>query len=410
MDEYLLNAAGEEVGRPRAEGENFFPEYYVIPIDEGLQNNTLEAYRMAQYLLRNGIKVEVSSEAVEADDMTYPAGSFVVGMHQAMRGYANCVLYDSYDVSDFEAMYAEIVMAFHDIRGFERYELRLPGIFDGKTEEVDMVEIPVTVIPDGTGELVIRNTNNDAVRAVNELLKTGNEVKMLLSGGTAYEKGDFLVSREDLVGIKDGYLLDVVNYDNTAPAQRMGLPKVAAFANGHLEFALDEMGFDIVSSPRDGNVIVADSPASITNYMHQGKPYIGISNYGFKNITNPDLLPGLTLAYTRHEGLLRGGTLQESLIASCLNEKEILYDSQGAYISSMPVEAEVISWVSGEGDFFKAGWWTTKEEVKGMPLVVRAKVDNAAVTLFANNIVNKGHTQKEWRMLANAIFVSTLEE
>lgn len=410
VDEYLLNEADEVVGRPRGEYDNFFPEYYVIPVDGSLQRNALEAYRMAQYLLRNGIRVEISNEEVEADGVTYPAGSFVIDMHQAMRGYANCVLYDSYDVSDFEAMYAEIVMAFHDIRGFDRYELRNADVFDGRTEEINEVDIPMTFIPEGVGDTIIRNTNNDAIRAVNQLLKTGNEVKLLLSDGSGYEKGDFLVSREDLISIKDNYLLDVVNYDNAAPAKGIGLPKVAASATGHLEFALDEMGFEIVSSPREGNVIVADSPASITNYLHQGKPYIGISNYGFRNITNPDLLPGLALTYTRYEGLLRGETQQGSLIASHLGEEEILYSSQGAYISSMPEEAEAISWVSDEDDFFKAGWWTTKEEVRGMPLAIRAKIDNADVTLFANNIVNKGHTQKEWRMLANAIFVSNLEE
>ncbi|MGE5632022.1 MAG: M20/M25/M40 family metallo-hydrolase [Caulobacteraceae bacterium] len=410
VDQYLMNAAGEVIGRPRGGNENFFPEYYVIPVDENLQRNTSEAYKIVEYLLRNGIKASVSKKDVEAEGVTYPAGSFVVDMHQAMRGYANCVLYDGYDVSDFAELYAEIVMNFHDTRGFDRYAVRIPDAFRGAVKEIDGVEIPETSIPDGTGDLVVRNISNDAVRAVNELLDSGSTVKMLVSSGEDYEAGDFLVPRNDLESIKDGYLLKVVNYDNASTAKAILRPDVAVTGTGHLKFALSELGFNIVSSTAKSNILVADSTTNISGYLQEGKPYIGISRNGIRNVSNSGLLPGIEFVYTGYEGLLRAHTSQDSLITANYGADEILYDSQGAYISSVPEGAEVLVWVSDKDDYFKAGWWTGNEVVRGMTLAVSAKAGNSDVTLFANNIVNKAHPQKEWRMLANAIFASNLED
>lgn len=50
VDSYLLNAAGEVIGRPRGDYENFFPEYYVVPVDGSLRKNALEAHKMVEYL------------------------------------------------------------------------------------------------------------------------------------------------------------------------------------------------------------------------------------------------------------------------------------------------------------------------------------------------------------------------
>lgn len=53
VDPWLVNANGDEIGRNRGENENFFPEYYVIPVDNDLQKNPLAAYEMAEYFIKN---------------------------------------------------------------------------------------------------------------------------------------------------------------------------------------------------------------------------------------------------------------------------------------------------------------------------------------------------------------------
>lgn len=73
VDPYLVNADYESIGRERAtEDSNFFPEYYVLPIAKSLQKNALETYKMVQYLLRNGVKVEQTAEQVTVDGGNLP--------------------------------------------------------------------------------------------------------------------------------------------------------------------------------------------------------------------------------------------------------------------------------------------------------------------------------------------------
>ena len=77
----------------------FFCEYWVIPVDADSQRSVGAAYDMAEFLIRNDIKVSKLTADTTVNDTTYKAGSFVVDMHQAKRNYANCVLYSGVDAS-----------------------------------------------------------------------------------------------------------------------------------------------------------------------------------------------------------------------------------------------------------------------------------------------------------------------
>ncbi|MDE8197664.1 hypothetical protein PT113_09300, partial [Erysipelothrix rhusiopathiae] len=46
------------ISKPRyEENNNFFPEYYVIPMEPSMQKNLHAATEMMEYLLRNDVKV-----------------------------------------------------------------------------------------------------------------------------------------------------------------------------------------------------------------------------------------------------------------------------------------------------------------------------------------------------------------
>ncbi|MNW35267.1 hypothetical protein D3C74_122600 [compost metagenome] len=158
-----MNAKNQVIGRPRHGNKNFFPEYYVLPTDKSLQKNPLKAYRMIEYFIRNGVKVERSTKTVSAAGKTYPAGSFIINMHQAKHGIANMVLYDGINVSDYASVAGEIVQDFPVLRGFECDVIREAGVFEGKTSPVTSVSIPATQMPNHSAYVLIRNTNNDAI-------------------------------------------------------------------------------------------------------------------------------------------------------------------------------------------------------------------------------------------------------
>ncbi|WP_047152082.1 M14 family metallopeptidase [Aneurinibacillus tyrosinisolvens] len=412
VDKWLINAKGEQIGRPRGNNQNFFPDYYVLPVDKKLQKNPLEAYNMVEYLQRNGVKVEQTTESVKVGDKTYPAGTYVVPMLQAMRGYANTVLYDGADVSDWNELYAEILMNFHDLRGFNRDEVRVKGAFDGKTEKVKDVKIPGTTVQGNAAAYVIKNTNNDAIKAVNKLLAEGKTVKLIESLGPEYEIGDYLVAKKDLESIKNDFYLDVAAFDNGAKTKGLTRPKVANVGSASTKFVLEQLGFDVVKDVKDATVIVDDAGNVAKEEIAKGKSYIGIGTSALEGVKKGNILPGFDYSQTAgsradHEGLLRAKVVQNSEMTGGYDNDELLYVATGSWITRVPEQATVLARVSDKDNYFVAGWWPGKEGLKGQVLALTEKVGDANVTLFANDITHKAHSQNSYRFLANTIFAST---
>jgi hypothetical protein len=351
VDPYLVNAGNEKIGRPRQGSQNFFPDYYALPVDKGVQKNALEVYRMVEYLLRNGVKVEQSTEAVTANGTVYPEGTFVVNMHQAMRGMANLVLYDGIDVSDYESVAGEIIQNFPGLRGFDSYAIRESHVFADKTVPVTTVSVPVTSMPDHSTNVIIRNTNNDAVRAVNELLHSGKAVTMLTSSGAGYEAGDFSVSYQDLNPLASRYFLDVQAYDDSKPDGEE-LQSLTLAALGEAAFVLKELGFDVTDDQSKADVLVNtfDSAEQVMN----GKPYVAYGNTGMANIL--ELIPDFSFTgpeWEQYEGLFLAEVNQEHVITAPYGEQEYFYTASGSSITSVPEAATILARFSTKEDFYR---------------------------------------------------------
>ncbi|HEX6953608.1 MAG TPA: M14 family zinc carboxypeptidase, partial [Agromyces sp.] len=74
------------------------PRAYVIPVGEGQRSDT-DAARLVDQLIANGVEVQRARAAFTAEGTRYPAGSYVVDMHQPLRGMANVLLADGSDIS-----------------------------------------------------------------------------------------------------------------------------------------------------------------------------------------------------------------------------------------------------------------------------------------------------------------------
>ncbi|WP_251035248.1 S-layer homology domain-containing protein [Paenibacillus polymyxa] len=405
VDSYLVNAKNEKIGRPRQGNQNFFPEYYVLPTDKSVQKNALESYRMIEYLLRNGVQVERSTEAVTVDQKTYPAGSFVINMHQALRGMANLVLYDGINVSDFEALTGEIIQDFPDLRGFDSYAIREPRAFASKTSPVTAVSVPTTTMPEKTGYVLIHNTNNDAIQAVNELLSSGKDVTMLTSSGEAYETGDFVVSYTDLVPLASKYLLEV-NAFGDSKADGKELKRTTVGVLGADEFVLEGMGFDVTADPKKADVLVNMFEAN--DQIEKGKPFIAYGSMGMMIVK--DLIPGFTYGgpeWDRYEGVFLADVKQDNVITGPYNDEEYLYTVTGSYIKSIPKNAKVLATFSNKDNFYKSGWWPGHDDAKGQIMAFTYQEKNRNMTVFANDLTNNAHSQHQYRLLANSIFNAT---
>ncbi|SHI54529.1 M20/M25/M40 family metallo-hydrolase [Lutispora thermophila] len=411
VDKEFVDGNGNIVGRPRGDYDNFFPEYYVIPVDVSTQKNVLEAHLVADYLLRNGILVDVSTEDVTIGDRTYPKGSYVVDMHQAIRGYANAILSDGFDISTFDDMYAETVMNFHDVWGFDRYVIREEGVFKGKTKRISGVSIPETVIPTDSDYYIIKNNTNDAIRGINELLRKKQKVSMILSSGEGYEAGDFVISKKALSMIKGKYYLEVLPYDGGSLVKDISKPQIGLVGSGNVEFVLRELGFDYSTSLSNSNVILATGSTNVKSYIDKGIPYVGIGISPIRFVRANGIL-AVDGRSTGYEGLLKSEVAKDSIINSNYEEEEYILNPYGSglYFTVVPDDVKVLARVTTDDDYFKAGWWPKNEEVKGAPLVVQGEYNNTPITLFAFNMANKGQPKHFFRMLANAIFMSLPSE
>ncbi|ABR49665.1 peptidase M28 [Alkaliphilus metalliredigens QYMF] len=414
VDSYLVRANGEEMGRLRGENENFFPEYYVMPINSSLQKNNLATYEMVEYLLRNGVKVEKSTQAVTVGEITYPAGAFIIPMRQAKRGYANAVLYDGVDYSDWSAMYAETTALLHDMRGFDRYEVRTAGVFGGKTNRVTEVTIPTSIVQGNAVEYVIQNTNNDVIKAVNKLLSKGKQVRMIYGDDNEYEKGDFVVSKVDLETVKDNYYLETIPYSKTTKTKLLQKSKVVVY-NSELNYVVDDLlGFNRVDSYTEADIIVdATGNANagvIKTAIQNGAHYIGIGGNAIASMQSSNLLPGVErgrTAASSYEGALRAIVDTDHVITGRYQEEEILFNKSASWIASVPTTSTVLATIVDRDDYFKAGWWRNHSGVRGKAYIISDKVGDSNVTLFANHIHNRAHPQHQFRMLANAIYDAT---
>jgi len=168
----------DEDDRYRAE----LPRAYVIPVGEGQRSET-DAAALVDHLLAHEIEVERSTEAFAAGGTEYPAGSYVVDMHQPLRGLANALLDEGSDISDR-------VPTMYDISGWSLSLLWGATVDEvGATTDEDLgvsVEPVAVAAPTGAlpeeGPLRLEVRGADEWRAVNTLLAEGVAVTAFTDG------------------------------------------------------------------------------------------------------------------------------------------------------------------------------------------------------------------------------------
>ena len=157
-----------------------FPRAYMIPTGKGQKSDSDAAY-LVNFLMTHGIKVKKSSAEFTADGTTYPAGSYVVDMHQPLRGLANALLASGSDISDW-------VPSMYDISAWSQGFLwgatvdRVGDTLDA-TLPVAAAEItkadPTGTIPAGLGYLSFSLDGVDDFRGLNYLLNQGIPVSLV---------------------------------------------------------------------------------------------------------------------------------------------------------------------------------------------------------------------------------------
>lgn len=450
---YYVNQADEagaeaDVFRPRDnENHNFFPEYYVIPLDPSLQKNRAAACESIDFLIHNGVRVEQTSSEVTVGGVTYPAGTAVVDMHQAKRNMANCALYPNLVISDWTmgSLYSEPVTNFSEFRGYDMDTVRTPGAFgEAGLSQVDEAPHQKSVT-EGEGSLaVIKNNGLDAVRATNRLLSEGRGVGLISEGDDA---GSYLVSSADYDSVKDDFVLDARATD-AAPAAKsidgdikVYVPK--AFdpyvvdaegnevgmrdyenrlnTNGNWDrFALeDQLGFTVTDDLGKADVIVgSQSPINadaVAAKVESGTPYVAYTADALQFVQDYGLADGLDFVpgdgdWWGFDALDSVEFPEDDLVTATYKNSgdTLMYGFGGGYITDVPDGAKVLVKTTDAEPV--EGFMTREylERYKNQVQAIDYEKDGKSIALFANTLTNKAHQQDDYRYLSAAIYSKRL--
>ncbi|MFF7200551.1 M14 family zinc carboxypeptidase [Streptomyces sp. NPDC008141] len=215
-----------------------FPRAYVIPAGRG-QRSAVAAGRLVDHLVANDVRVERAVRPFRLAGRSYPAGSYVVDLRQPKRGIANVILAEGRDISaDVSTMY--------DISGWSLGLLWGATVDKAARGDLHVVSRPVTAAaPTGyvapRGDLKLRLDDPKELAAVNTLLAQGVAVRRT-SDGAAIVPGS---ARKAAAVLADrfGVVFSATKERGTAPLART---RVAAAVTAGEQFALREMGFDVV--------------------------------------------------------------------------------------------------------------------------------------------------------------------
>ncbi|MGW1980031.1 M14 family zinc carboxypeptidase [Streptomyces sp. NPDC001889] len=215
-----------------------FPRAYVIPAGER-QRSATAAARLVDHLVANDVRVERAVLPFRLAGRTHPAGSYVVDMRQPKRGIANVILAEGRDISpDVSAMY--------DISGWSLGLLWGATVDKAVSGELRVLSRPVDAASaTGSvarhGDLKLRLDDPRELAAVNALLAQGVQVRRTSDGAAIVPAS--ARSKARVLADRHGVAFTATHERGVAPLKRT---RVAAAVTSGEQFALREMGFDVV--------------------------------------------------------------------------------------------------------------------------------------------------------------------
>jgi Zinc carboxypeptidase len=211
----IVEAAKKEKGNRGAGGVEFDrlfrkPELrdargYVLPAD---QPDFPTAVKFVNALLATGVRVHRATESFAVDGKKYPAGSLVVKSAQAYRAHVLDMFEPQDHPNDFAYPGGPPIKPYDSAGYTLAYQMgikfdRVLNGFDGPFEEIadERLAPPTATVVERDGDVgyLLDHRRNDAFRAVNRLLKDGEEVRRVQAssklGDATIAPGTFFIPK-----------------------------------------------------------------------------------------------------------------------------------------------------------------------------------------------------------------------
>ncbi len=402
-----------------------YPRAYVLPAGSQQRSETATR-RVVQFLLDNDVEVDRVAAPVRLGGTTYPAGSYVVDMHQAKRGMASTILDVGRDVTtNFPTMY--------DISAWSQASLWgadvdvLPGIADLPEQQlVDVTEPAATgSTPTGRRPAYVLDVDSVAgVQAVNRLQDQGADVSRLPDGSFLVRAG-YPVLRAvstdlgvDFTAVRPGQVpaaepVEAVRVGLAGPAdelfalRRMGFDVTTVTSAGFNAgtYAFDDLDALYVSSTAlDPLTLTGTALTDFEAWLAAGGNVVGRGSGGTTFNSRAALLPvtatagrrdanGIAAVVNTGGSPITGEALPEAFVSS-----PQFFSTVGAGVR--------VDQRFADGDFFLAGHWVGQEAAAGQPVVVSGTARGAGVTLFGTEPLYRAHPEGMFPQVAEALWWS----
>ncbi|MFC4555691.1 M14 family zinc carboxypeptidase [Georgenia faecalis] len=413
-----------------------FPRAYVIPAGEAQESET-DVATLVEMLLAHGVEVGVADAAFTAGGTEYAAGSYVVDMHQPLRGLANVLLADGTDISDR-------VPEMYDISAWSLgllWGAQVDAV--GSTEDpalgvaTTLVEAPAPTgtVPDHGGYLALNAAGVAEVQALNEMLDRGVIVSAV--GDARYVVGPDDAELAGEVALAHGVRLDAAHEaELTGPDVEgvadltVGYTSSAAYA-GEDYLTLTELGFDepvrvTAAGLADGSVDLDDvdvlwlgaplqfeagqeaGQAEVQAYLDAGKGFVGRDAAGAALATDFDLFDvGVVSGPRSANGIVSVTTVEDGVLAATASGEAFVY--RPAFFTELGDDVTVEQAYT-ENPLISGHWVSADDaagpaDAAGQPVAVSAVTDaGSQAFLFGTYPTFRTHPRGMFTDLAAALF------
>lgn len=415
------------------------PRAYVIPVGDG-QRSASDAEALVDALLFHGVEVGTLPAATTVGGVTYPAGSFVVDMHQPRRGLANVLLDLGTDIS-------AKVPSMYDISAWSLAYLWGATVDKvGSTTDaaignvVSLKRVPQDgVLPKKAPYVAFDVAGVEDYRALNSLLEAGAPVWLL-------EDGRAVVGPQGLAAAAKA----VVTYDiafaaaSAADVAALGAATVlddltiAVAGNQDDVLALTELGFDDLVRVTAAGVqagaatsttglegadvlwvgttfnLPAGTPgrAYVQTWVDGGGAIVGRTNQAFITASTYGLVSGSVVTGNGSgNGIVDVTTPEGSLFAANPQDTSFIYPAY--WFTGLGAGTKVE--LQYADDVLLAGHWRSNtagtngpEAAAGQPAVISGEsASGARAVVFGTTPFFRTHPKGAMTQAADAIFWAT---
>ncbi|SDX63154.1 Zinc carboxypeptidase [Amycolatopsis xylanica] len=214
-----------------------FPRAYVIPAGAD-QRSATAAARLVDHLLVNDVRVKQAERPFTLAGRRYPAGSYLVDMHQPKRGLANVMLEAGSDISAKVPVMYDISGWSHRLLWGASVDIVKDGGLDVRAHEINAAS-PTGGIDAAPGRDLALNLSDGKEAAANDLLNRGIQLKRTADGTIVVPAN----ARPAAAEVADRY---GVRFTEASGAAAPLTRKTLAAAVGPDELkVLRDMGFDV---------------------------------------------------------------------------------------------------------------------------------------------------------------------